>query len=250
MNRVAAQAARDKKKAQQSDVERLVAKLAAENRVLRAENSELRQRRTQLESENANLRTRLGGESSSSGAAAPEAGVPAEGVLGVGVSGIVSGACAVSPAVVGHGLPQRVRALLSTLVLLALSCLCRPPVQSPSLPRRRLAAWSPSAWSSSRPLSPSTLRAITRLQSPSPTLFALRVGKTQRLVLTNSALRRLLLALATRLKQMRFDSRRSMEILRRLPVTPLQPMSSHLSPVLTPTLTSTAPSPVRRMRCH
>ena len=249
MNRVAAQAARDKKKAQSTDVERLVAKLAGENRVLRAENADLRQRRSQLESENANLRTRLGGNESSVGVAgaASEACGPVECAMGAGASGVLSGACAVSPAVVEHGLQQRVRALLSTLVLLALSCLCRPSAQA-SLPRLRLdgsSAWA-SQWASGSSrtarISRSTLRAIARLQSPSPTLFALRVGKTQQVVLTNSALRRLLFALATRLKQMRFDSRRSMEILRQLPVTSLQPLSSARSPPSTPR--------ARRVLCH
>ena len=232
MNRVAAQAARDKKKVQQSDVERLVSKLAAENRVLRAEIAELHQRRMQLESENANLCARL---KSVSRAAASEAGGQAERALGAGAgaAGGVSGACAVSPAVVGLGLPQRVRALLSTLALLALSCLflCHCPAS-----RQR----GQSSLRSSRPLSASSARAtvIARLQSPSPSpaLIAISVRSMQQVVLTSSELQRFLLALATRLKQMRFDSRTSMAFLK----TQLQPMSWELSPTLT----------ALRVHCH
>ena len=250
MNRVAAQAARDKKKVQQSDVERLVSKLAAENRVLRAENAELRQRRTQLESENANLRSRLESSSRTATAAssASEAGSP-ERAVGVGAGAVVAGAagaargvssaCAVSPAVVGLGLQQRVRALLSALAFLALSslCLCL---------RSRLCLWPASRTRGQSPLSlrtSSPLSVIAPLQSPSPSLalFAISVRTMQQVEVARTSseleLQCILLALATRLKQqMRCYSHTSLEYLK----TQLHPLRWELSPTLT----------ARRMRCH
>jgi X box-binding protein 1 len=59
-NRVAAQTARDRKKAQMSDLEELVTRLEQENQRLQQENSTLRQVTGSLTKENVSLKERLG----------------------------------------------------------------------------------------------------------------------------------------------------------------------------------------------
>jgi len=58
-NRVAAQDARDRKKARMDELEELIAQLENENQKLRSENLSLNSRQESLSSENDNLRTRL-----------------------------------------------------------------------------------------------------------------------------------------------------------------------------------------------
>lgn len=59
-NRVAAQTARDRKKAMMTDLEIQVAKLMEENKRLQRENSNLKQRSSALLTENSSLKERLG----------------------------------------------------------------------------------------------------------------------------------------------------------------------------------------------
>lgn len=63
-NRVAAQTARDRKKAMMSDLEIQVAKLMEENKRLQRENSNLKHRSSALLTENSSLKERLGSDGS------------------------------------------------------------------------------------------------------------------------------------------------------------------------------------------
>ena len=63
-NRVAAQTARDRKKAQMTDLEIQVAKLMEENKRLQRENVNLKQRSDALLTENSSLKERLGTDGS------------------------------------------------------------------------------------------------------------------------------------------------------------------------------------------
>lgn len=63
-NRVAAQTARDRKKAQMTDLEIQVAKLMEENKRLQRENVNLKQRSNALLTENSSLKERLGTDGS------------------------------------------------------------------------------------------------------------------------------------------------------------------------------------------
>jgi len=59
-NRVAAQTARDRKKAKMTELEEIVANLEAENKRLQKENNSLKEQKDILSEENANLRQKLG----------------------------------------------------------------------------------------------------------------------------------------------------------------------------------------------
>nr|XP_034954612.1 LOW QUALITY PROTEIN: X-box-binding protein 1 [Zootoca vivipara] len=73
-NRVAAQSARDRKKARMGELERQAVELEAENQKLLAENQALRERTHSLARENRELRLRLGLPALEAAAAAPPAG--------------------------------------------------------------------------------------------------------------------------------------------------------------------------------